>query len=168
MLLGFQDGDYTGLHTVARSLVNLQSSYGMIPNVYGQGSAAKIVDELTNTLLKELEERRSPINHQIGHLVLIDRNIDYVTPMCSQVSYTNNYYTIYQLYRNNIDILVVKSFFMLIFPIVGSLDENLKMQFSNEFYQWDHFWVCSLACWYSRLHTPQLCYFGQFAVSCGG
>jgi len=83
----FQDGDYTGLHTVARSLVNLQTLYGMIPNVYGQGSAAQIVDQLTNTLIKELDERRSPINHQIGHLVLIDRNVDYVTPNCSQVRF---------------------------------------------------------------------------------
>ena len=84
-LYQFQDGDYTGLHTVARTLVTLQGLYGMIPNVYGQGNAAHVVDQLTNTLLKELEEHRSPINQQIGHLVLIDRNVDYVTPMCSQV-----------------------------------------------------------------------------------
>ena len=70
---------------MARSLVNLQAIYGVIPNVYGQGDAARIVDRLCNTLIKELDEQTSSLENQIGHLVLIDRNVDYVTPLCSQV-----------------------------------------------------------------------------------
>ena len=83
--MSMQDGDYTSLHTVAKSLVNLQSVFGMIPNVYGQGDAAYIVDNLSSTLMQEQNFQKSHLQHQIGHLVLIDRNVDYVTPLCSQV-----------------------------------------------------------------------------------
>jgi len=83
-VLPLQEGDFTWLHTVAQSLVNLQSTFGTIPNIYGQGHAAKIVEELTNTMISEFGERKTP-QHKIGHLVIIDRDVDYVTPLCSQV-----------------------------------------------------------------------------------
>lgn len=67
-------------------MVNLQSVYGLIPNVYGQGDAAHIVHKLATTLMEEENNKKSSLQHQIGHLVLIDRNVDYVTPLCSQVS----------------------------------------------------------------------------------
>ena len=37
-----QDGDHTWCHTAARGLVTLQQMFGLIPNVYGQGKAAKV------------------------------------------------------------------------------------------------------------------------------
>nr|CAB3267636.1 vacuolar protein sorting-associated protein 33B [Phallusia mammillata] len=83
----FMEGDFTWLHTVAHSIVGLQTTFGTIPNVYGQGHAAKIVESLTNTLTSELGEKKSPLQHQIGHLVVLDRDVDYVTPLCSQVTY---------------------------------------------------------------------------------
>uniref|UniRef100_F6VM60 Vacuolar protein sorting-associated protein 33B n=2 Tax=Ciona intestinalis TaxID=7719 RepID=F6VM60_CIOIN len=83
----FMEGDYTWLHTVARTIVNLQSTFGTIPNVYGQGHAAKIVETLVQTLTSELGEKKSPLQHKIGHIVLLDRDVDYVTPLCSQVTY---------------------------------------------------------------------------------
>ncbi|CAK8675606.1 unnamed protein product [Clavelina lepadiformis] len=83
----FREGDQTWLHTVARSIVNIQAAFGTIPNVYGQGHNAKIVDELVKTLTSEFDEKKSPLQHQIGHLILLDRDVDYVTPLCSQVTY---------------------------------------------------------------------------------
>ena len=70
---------------MARSIVNIQSTYGMIPNIYGQGHASKIVETLVHTITNELGEKKSPLQHQIGHLILLDRDVDYVTPLCSQV-----------------------------------------------------------------------------------
>ncbi|XP_039258945.2 vacuolar protein sorting-associated protein 33B-like [Styela clava] len=83
----FMDGDQTWLHTVARSIVNLQAIFGSIPNIYGQGNSASMVDDLVKTLTVELEEKRTSLETNIGHLVLIDRDVDYVTPLCSQVTY---------------------------------------------------------------------------------
>ena len=57
----------------------------MIPNVYGQGHASKIVETLVETITNELGEKKSPLQHQIGTLILLDRDVDYVTPLCSQV-----------------------------------------------------------------------------------
>lgn len=75
----------TWLHTVAKSIVNIQCLFGSIPNIYGQGNSAAKVDELVKTLTGELAEKRTSIDHKIGHLVLIDREVDFVTPLCSQV-----------------------------------------------------------------------------------
>lgn len=83
----FMEGDVTWLHTVAKSIVNLQCLFGSIPNIYGQGDSASKVDNLVRTLTTEMSEKRTSLDHAIGHLILIDREVDFVTPLCSQVTY---------------------------------------------------------------------------------
>ena len=41
-----QDGDQTWVHTIARSLVNLQQLFGLIPNTYGIGRCAKVSSKI--------------------------------------------------------------------------------------------------------------------------
>ncbi|CAH1796198.1 unnamed protein product [Owenia fusiformis] len=79
------DGDQSWSHTIAKSLVNLQTYFGIIPNVYGHGKNSKMVFELMQTMFEYDEPKQ--INHDIGNLFLIDRDIDFVTPLCSQMTY---------------------------------------------------------------------------------
>lgn len=82
----FLDRDYTGLHSVARSIEKIISQYGHPTNIYGQGAAAKMVDNLVQ---KMTANRKPPKTKPlIGNLILIDRNVDYITPLCTQQTYT--------------------------------------------------------------------------------
>ena len=42
LLWHFQEGEQSTLHTIATSIVNLQSLFGTIPHVYGLGRCAKV------------------------------------------------------------------------------------------------------------------------------
>nr|XP_006818336.1 PREDICTED: vacuolar protein sorting-associated protein 33B-like [Saccoglossus kowalevskii] len=83
----FMHGDQTWLHTVATSLVTIQSLFGTIPNVHGQGRCAKMVEDMMKLIQERQGELKSALNNEIGHLILLDRDIDYVTPLCSTVTY---------------------------------------------------------------------------------
>ncbi len=82
----FLHRDYTSLHSVARSINKLIAQFGHPTNIYGQGSAAKIVDKLVQTMSKGQElPKTKPL---IGNFILIDRNVDFITPLCTQQTYT--------------------------------------------------------------------------------
>ncbi|KAK3607859.1 hypothetical protein CHS0354_038288 [Potamilus streckersoni] len=83
----FLDGELSWMHTVASAIQNIQKLMGLIPNRYAIGRGAKMCFEL----LKRLEGNRlvepDYSKSEIGHLILFDRDIDYVTPLCTQVTY---------------------------------------------------------------------------------
>ncbi|KAE8993048.1 Vacuolar protein-sorting-associated protein 33 [Phytophthora rubi] len=86
----YVDGDKTNLHTVAASLVKLQTVFGMIPHVKYKGSMAKVIYQMMAHFRREQEVAGNPIgvlDPEIDTLVLIDRNVDLVTPMCSPMTY---------------------------------------------------------------------------------
>ncbi|XP_067016760.1 vacuolar protein sorting-associated protein 33B-like isoform X1 [Acropora muricata] len=84
----FLEGDQTPVSFVARALATLQHFYGAIPTIYGLGNCAKMVGELLKNIEDEGGEYKpDDRNQEIGSLVLIDREIDFITPMCSQVTY---------------------------------------------------------------------------------
>lgn len=78
--------DYIWLNTVAKSLTHFQSVFGQIPTVCGIGRAAKMVHEL---MLSMPEYQSDSQNEQleIGKLIILDRDVDFVTPLCSQLTY---------------------------------------------------------------------------------
>lgn len=85
----FLEGDQTSVSFVARSLVTLQELYGTIPTMYGLGDCAKVVGEITKSILaEEPSPKPNPMDgSEISSLILIDRGADFVTPLCSQVTY---------------------------------------------------------------------------------
>uniref|UniRef100_S4RFL9 VPS33B late endosome and lysosome associated n=1 Tax=Petromyzon marinus TaxID=7757 RepID=S4RFL9_PETMA len=84
----FMDGNQSMLFTVAKSIHKLQSLFGPVRNVYGIGRAAKMVYELMELLSNEANVRRSSTtNSEMGDLFLIDRDVDLITPLCSQVTF---------------------------------------------------------------------------------
>ncbi|ELU18869.1 hypothetical protein CAPTEDRAFT_133058 [Capitella teleta] len=82
----FLENDQTWVHTVARSLVTVQQVFGRIPNVYGVGKCAQMVEHMAELMFSHVGEPQQ-VNSEIGSLVLVDRSVDYVTPLLSQVTY---------------------------------------------------------------------------------
>jgi len=95
------EGDPTVLFNAARALMKLQAAYGTIPHIFGKGNYAK---QLCDILLRMRKEAMSDegsgdvdgigplaapddVPPEIGNLVIIDREVDMVTPMMTQLSF---------------------------------------------------------------------------------
>lgn len=82
----YLDNDTTWLHTVSSSLVNLQRLFGRAPNIYTIGKGAKMVHELMETMFETHKDRRDKSFH-IGQIFIVDRDVDYVSLLCSPMTY---------------------------------------------------------------------------------
>ncbi|XP_073159059.1 vacuolar protein-sorting-associated protein 33 homolog [Henckelia pumila] len=82
------DGDATSLWHIAKAIHSMEFSFGVIPNVRAKGKASARVAEILNRMQAE-----EPVNTsdagipEINTLILLDREVDMVTPMCSQLIY---------------------------------------------------------------------------------
>ncbi|GER51258.1 vacuolar protein sorting [Striga asiatica] len=82
------DGDATSLWHIAKGIHNLEFSFGVIPNVRAKGKAATRVADILNRMQAEEPVSRSDVGiPEINTLVLLDREVDMVTPMCTQLTY---------------------------------------------------------------------------------
>ena len=52
------------------------------------GTASKIIDNLVQTMTKNDKSIPTSTKPQIANLILLDRDVDYVTPLCTQQTYT--------------------------------------------------------------------------------
>jgi hypothetical protein len=85
----FLDGDWTSLNSVARSVMKLQAIYGLIPTVKSVGEGSKVVGALVDRMRKEVPDN-DPMHTshpEIDQLVLIDRSVDMITPLLTQLTY---------------------------------------------------------------------------------
>ena len=65
------------LHIVySRALWGLQSLFGVIPNVFGQGRSVKKLLKLEALYSQELGKPKAH-NPEIGHLIILDRDLDW-------------------------------------------------------------------------------------------
>ena len=91
----FLDGDRSSLFYVARALMKLQRMFGVIPDVRGKGVCAKVVCDMLERMRREeeadpaggAEAGAPPMFAEIDSLVLLDRSVDLVTPLCTQLTY---------------------------------------------------------------------------------
>eukprot|EP00455_Lapot_gusevi_P054621 TRINITY_DN8788_c0_g2_i3.p1 TRINITY_DN8788_c0_g2~~TRINITY_DN8788_c0_g2_i3.p1 ORF type:complete len:576 (+),score=176.77 TRINITY_DN8788_c0_g2_i3:83-1729(+) len=84
----FVDGDPTSLFYVAKSIMKLQSLFGIIPNIKGKGEHAHHVVKLMMRMRRELpEEDFSSTLPEIDTLILVDRNVDMITPLLTPHTY---------------------------------------------------------------------------------
>ncbi|KAM4893113.1 vacuolar protein sorting-associated protein 33B isoform 3-T3 [Sylvia borin] len=83
----FLEGDHRWINPVARALQLLNSLYGPFGKTYGIGRCAKMSYELWRDLEDESESEVQGRKPEIGHVFLMDRDMDYVTALCSQVVY---------------------------------------------------------------------------------
>ena len=80
-------GDKTHLFDLAKSLMTLQILTGIIGEIKGKGSDAKVVAEMMIKLRAEvgMHDECLQCEHVINTLVLVDRDSDMVSPMLTQV-----------------------------------------------------------------------------------
>ncbi|KAJ3390103.1 hypothetical protein HDU84_007928 [Entophlyctis sp. JEL0112] len=102
----FLHKDPSCLHTIAKAIMKVQALHGIIPKIIGKGNHAYALAELLLRLRRELDAsavnsdknsaRESsngsspavfPAKTDIDSLIILDRTVDLVTPLCMQLTY---------------------------------------------------------------------------------
>lgn len=92
--------DYTVLFDAAKALMTLQALYGVIPYIHGKGVCAKKVCDMILRMRRELGGNEPQIMPQIDSLLLLDRNVDLLTPLAMQLTYEGLIDEIYGINNN--------------------------------------------------------------------
>jgi len=90
----FADGDLNPIYNMARAIMTIQRAFGLIPRLIGKGTASR---KLANLLHRLKSEYISSPGHgttmpkltpgSIDSIIILDRQLDMVTPMCTQLTY---------------------------------------------------------------------------------
>ena len=76
---------------MARALLTLQRAFGLIPRIAGKGDGARRLVDIMYRLRKEAPSSPSlPLaagHGQIDSLIVLDRQVDMVSPLCTQLTY---------------------------------------------------------------------------------
>ncbi|XP_061671713.1 vacuolar protein sorting-associated protein 33B isoform X5 [Syngnathoides biaculeatus] len=113
-------GDLRWVRTAGSALHLLQSIYGPFSKVYGIGRCSKMAYESWKEQAKEEEQNNQ--NSEIGNVFLLDRDVDLVTPMCSQV-----------VYEGLVDdIFRIKCGCVEFGPDVSSSDNSIKVMLNSQ------------------------------------
>jgi len=83
----FLEGDRSSLYYVARSIMKMQASFGIIPKITWKGNASRLVSDMLGRMRKEFEHEMPSTPPDIDHLIIIDREVDLVTPLLTQLTY---------------------------------------------------------------------------------
>ncbi|KAI9496391.1 Sec1-like protein [Zychaea mexicana] len=97
----YLDGDHTSIYYAAQSLMKLQSIYGLFPRIIGKGDAARqladmlirmrreqaVVDEVSGATASQTPSLLNSVSNHIDQCIIIDRNVDIATPLCTQLTY---------------------------------------------------------------------------------
>uniref|UniRef100_G3PZG6 VPS33B late endosome and lysosome associated n=1 Tax=Gasterosteus aculeatus aculeatus TaxID=481459 RepID=G3PZG6_GASAC len=116
----FLAGDQRWVRTAGSALHLLHSLYGPFSKLYGIGRCSKMAYESWREQVEEGEQtaRRA----EIGKVFLIDRDVDFVTPLCSQV-----------VYEGLVDdIFRIKCGCVEFGPDVTSSDKSLKVMLNSQ------------------------------------
>ncbi|KAF9594287.1 hypothetical protein IFM89_028944 [Coptis chinensis] len=82
------DGDLSSAWHIAKSIHKLESLFGVIPHVRAKGKASVWVADILDRMQVEEPVNSSDLGSpEINTLILLDREVDMITPMCSQLTY---------------------------------------------------------------------------------
>ncbi|KAH9503153.1 Vacuolar protein sorting-associated protein 33A [Bulinus truncatus] len=98
----YLENDFTSMFYAAQSLMILQALYGTIPYVYGKGDCAKQVIEMLRKMKIETGGIEPQITPQIDNLLLLDRNVDLLTPLLTQLTYEGLIDEIFTIKNTNV------------------------------------------------------------------
>ncbi|OEL16212.1 Vacuolar protein-sorting-associated protein 33-like protein [Dichanthelium oligosanthes] len=99
------EGDTSSIWHVAKAIHKLEFAFGVIPNVRAKGLASTKAAELLNSM--QLED---PVNmddmgiQEINTVILLDREVDMVTPMCSQLTYEGLLDEMLQIHNGSVEV----------------------------------------------------------------
>uniref|UniRef100_A0AAQ4P714 Vacuolar protein sorting-associated protein 33A n=1 Tax=Gasterosteus aculeatus aculeatus TaxID=481459 RepID=A0AAQ4P714_GASAC len=83
----YLENDQTSLYHTAKGLMTLQALYGTIPQIYGKGDCARHVANMMLRMKREFAGSQNQILPVFDTLLLLDRNIDLLTPLATQLTY---------------------------------------------------------------------------------
>jgi hypothetical protein len=109
----FLEGDPTALLYIARSLIKLQSIFGLVPTVKGKGGNALKVFQLMQRLRREGGfhvaggsggSGSNTLSADIDSIILLDRSVDLVTPLLTQLTYEGMLDDLFGIKNSYIDV----------------------------------------------------------------
>ncbi|XP_053573680.1 vacuolar protein sorting-associated protein 33B isoform X2 [Bombina bombina] len=118
----FLEGDQRWIGTVARALHLLNSIFGPISNAYGIGRCSKMAYEVWRKLLDDNEGDQKNRKPELALVFMIDRDVDYVTPLCSQVVYEGLVDDIFRIKCGSVEFG----------PEVTSSDKSIKVLLNSQ------------------------------------
>ncbi|XP_027627996.1 vacuolar protein sorting-associated protein 33A isoform X2 [Tupaia chinensis] len=83
----YLEGDQTSLYHAAKGLMTLQALYGTIPQIFGKGECARQVANMMIRMKREFTGSQNAIFPVFDNLLLLDRNVDLLTPLATQLTY---------------------------------------------------------------------------------
>lgn len=83
----YLEGDQTSLYHAAKGLMTLQALYGTIPQIFGKGECARQVANMMVRMKREFTGSQNSVFPIFDNLLLLDRNVDLLTPLASQLTY---------------------------------------------------------------------------------
>jgi len=89
----YLNGDLSSITSSAQALMNLQHQFGLFTRLTGKGDKAKIlVDMLLRMRQESIIDSRTRLyaigqSQSIENLIIIDREVDFVTPLLTQLTY---------------------------------------------------------------------------------
>ncbi|GAB1290166.1 Vacuolar protein sorting-associated protein 33A [Apodemus speciosus] len=97
----YLEGDQTSLYHAAKGLMTLQALYGTIPQIFGKGECARQVANMMVRMKREFTGSQNSVFPVFDNLLLLDRNVDLLTPLASQLTYEGLIDEIYGIQNNN-------------------------------------------------------------------
>jgi hypothetical protein len=83
----YLEGDSTSMFYAARAIMLLQTLYGIIPQIIGKGACARHVADMVLRMRRETPASLTSQPPQFDTLLLLDRNIDLLSPLITQLTY---------------------------------------------------------------------------------
>ncbi|TKC50246.1 hypothetical protein EI555_000739 [Monodon monoceros] len=83
----YLESDQTSLYHAAKGLMTLQALYGTIPQIFGKGECARQVANMMIRMKREFTGSQNSIFPVFDNLLLLDRNVDLLTPLATQLTY---------------------------------------------------------------------------------
>ncbi|KAI3323531.1 Sec1-like protein [Xylariaceae sp. AK1471] len=105
--------DTTPAFLMAKALMGIQSKHGLFPRVVGKGDHAKRVAELLTRMRQEVlagettdEANKTGLtpSNSIESVVIIDREVDFVTPLLTQLTYEGLIDEVWGIQNNQTDV----------------------------------------------------------------
>ncbi|XP_075390138.1 vacuolar protein sorting-associated protein 33A isoform X1 [Tenrec ecaudatus] len=83
----YLESDQTSLYHAAKGLMTLQALYGTIPQIFGKGECARQVANMMLRMKREFTGSQNSVFPVFDNLLLLDRNVDLLTPLATQLTY---------------------------------------------------------------------------------
>ncbi|XP_073483007.1 vacuolar protein sorting-associated protein 33A [Aquarana catesbeiana] len=96
------ENDQTTLYHAAKGLTTLQALYGTIPQICGKGECARHVANMMIRMKRELGGSHNQITPVFDTLLLLDRNVDLLTPLATQLTYEGLIDEVYGIHNSHV------------------------------------------------------------------